>query len=144
MKIFHMSKTQVTELLGGQKVIGNPKDLAKLAEEGLPKQALIVFMEKSNLDENRLFAYLDITKRALTNYKPQEKLRLYISDRLIHLAELYAKGKELFNSTENFNEWLNRPSVDLSGEKPIEFIHTRKGIDELLHVLGRIEHGVLA
>jgi putative toxin-antitoxin system antitoxin component (TIGR02293 family) len=139
-----MNKTQITELLGGQKVIGNPKDLSSLAEEGVPKQALIVFMEKSNLDERRLFAYLDITKRALTNYKPQEKLRLYISDRLIHLVELYAKGKELFNSIEDFNEWLNRPSVDLSGEKPIEFIHTRKGIDELLHVLGRIEHGVLA
>lgn len=139
-----MNKTQVTELLGGKKVVGNPKDLDTLAEEGLPMKALIVFMEKSNLDENRLFTYLDITKRALANYKPQEKLRLYVSDRLIHLAELYAKGNELFNSTESFNEWLNRPSIDLFGEKPIEFIHTRKGIDELLHVLGRIEHGVLA
>lgn len=139
-----MDKNQITEFLGGQKVVGRTTDLSQLAEEGLPKQALIVFMEKSNLDENRLFAYLDITKRALTNYKPQEKLRLYISDRLIHLAELYAKGNELFNSTDSFNEWLNRPSVDLMGEKPIEFIHTRKGIDELLHVLGRIEHGVLA
>jgi len=137
-------KNNVTELLGGQKVVGNPKDLTRLAEEGLPKQALVSFMEKSNLDETRLFTYLDITKRALTNYKPKEKLRLYISDRLIHLAELYAKGNELFNSTDEFNEWLNRPSIDLGGEKPIDFIHTRKGIDELLHVLGRIEHGVLA
>jgi putative toxin-antitoxin system antitoxin component (TIGR02293 family) len=136
--------SKITEFLGGQKVVGRNTDLSQLAEEGLPKQALIVFMEKSNLDESRLYAYLDITKRALTNYKPQEKLRLYISDRLIHLAELYAKGNELFNSTESFNDWLNRPSIDLIGEKPIEFIHTRKGIDELLHVLGRIEHGVLA
>jgi putative toxin-antitoxin system antitoxin component (TIGR02293 family) len=136
--------SKITEFLGGQKVVGRNTDLSQLAEEGLPKQALIVFMEKSNLDESRLYAYLDITKRALTNYKPQEKLRLYISDRLIHLAELYAKGNELFNSTDSFNEWLNRPSIDIMGEKPIEFIHTRKGIDELLHVLGRIEHGVLA
>jgi putative toxin-antitoxin system antitoxin component (TIGR02293 family) len=136
--------SKITEFLGGQKVVGRNTDLSQLAEEGLPKQALIVFMEKSNLDESRLYAYLDITKRALTNYKPQEKLRLYISDRLIHLAELYAKGNELFNSTDSFNEWLNRPSIDIMGEKPIEFIHTRKGIDELLHVLGRIEHGVPA
>lgn len=139
-----MSDSQITELLGGQKVLGKPKDLSDLAEEGLPKQALIFFMQKSNLDENRLFSYLDVTKRTLANYKPKERLRLYISDRLIHLAELYAKGKELFNSLESFNEWLNRPSIDLVGEKPINLVQTRRGIDEILRVLGRIEHGVLA
>jgi len=137
-------KERIAELLGGQKVVGRTKDLAVLAEEGLPKQALIVFMQKSNLDENRLFSYLDVTKRTLANYKPNEKLRLYISDRLLHLAELYAKGKDLFNSMEGFNEWLNRPSIDLGGEKPIDLIQTRKGIDDLLRVLGRIEHGILA
>jgi putative toxin-antitoxin system antitoxin component (TIGR02293 family) len=139
-----MSNDQITELLGGQKVLGKPKDLSNLAEEGLPKQALIFFMQKSNLDERRLFSYLDVTKRTLANYKPKERLRLYISDRLIHLAELYAKGKELFNSLESFNEWLNRPSIDLVGEKPINLVQTRTGIDEILRVLGRIEHGVLA
>lgn len=139
-----MSSIRLSEFLGGEKVVGKVKDLTALAEEGLPKQALIVFMQKSNLDETRLFSYLDVTKRALANYKPHEKLRLYISDRLIHLAELYAKGKELFNSTEGFNEWLNRPSIDLEGQKPVELIQTRKGIDELLTILGRIEHGVLA
>src|SRR5690606_26314187 len=115
-----------------------------LATEGLPKQALVIFMQKINLDERRLFSYLDVTRRTIDNYKPHERLRLYISDRLIHLAELYAKGKELFDSFENFNEWLNRPSVELVGEKPIDRIHTRKGVDELLQVLGRIEHGRLA
>lgn len=139
-----MSNTKITELLGGRKVVGQPKDLAELAEEGLPKQALIIFMKKSHLDENRLFSYLDVTKRTLANYKPQEKLRLYISDRLIHLAELYAKGKELFNSLDGFNEWLNRPSIDLAGERPVHLIQTRKGVDDLLHILGRIEHGILA
>lgn len=139
-----MEDRKITDLLGGTRILGKPKDLTHLAEEGLPKQALVFFMEKINLDERRLFSYLDVTRRTLDNYKPRERLRLYISDRLIHLAELYAKGKELFDSFENFNEWLNRPSVDLAGEKPVERIHTRKGVDDLLNVLGRIEHGVLA
>jgi putative toxin-antitoxin system antitoxin component (TIGR02293 family) len=138
-----MEEQNIKSLLGGSKVVGRAKDLNALAEEGLPKQALIFFMQKVNLDERRLFSYLDVTKRTLDNYKPTEKLRLYISDRLIHLAELYAKGKELFDSFQNFNEWLNRSSVDLKGQKPIELIHTRKGVDDILHVLGRIEHGIL-
>jgi putative toxin-antitoxin system antitoxin component (TIGR02293 family) len=139
-----MSETQIKELLGGTKIVGKSKNLAGLAEAGLPKQALIFFLKKSNFEERRLYSYLDVTKRAMDNYKPHEKLRLYISDRLIHLAELYAKGKELFDSFAHFNEWLNRPSIDLGGGKPIDSIQTRKGVDELLTVLGRMEHGILS
>jgi putative toxin-antitoxin system antitoxin component (TIGR02293 family) len=138
-----MEDQHIKDLLGGSRVVGKSKDLASLAEEGLPKQALLFFMQKVNLDERRLFSYLDVTKRTLDNYKPKQRLRLYVSDRLIHLAELYAKGKEIFQSFENFNEWLNRPSIDLGGHKPMEMIQTRKGIDDILHVLGRIEHGIL-
>ena len=108
-----MSNTQITELLGGVKIVGKSKDLTEIVEAGLPKRALIFFLKKSNLEERRLYSYLDVTKRALENYKPHEKLRLYISDRLIHLAELYAKGKELFDSFDHFNEWLDRPSIRL-------------------------------
>lgn len=139
-----MKEKGIKQLLGGPKVLGPEKDLTSLAEQGLPKQALIIFMQKVHLDERRLFSYLDVTRRTIDNYKPNERLRLYISDRLIHLAELYVKGKEIFDSFENFQSWLNRPSVDLGGDKPIDRIQTRQGIDELLHVLGRIEHGILA
>lgn len=139
-----MTENQIKQLFGGARILGSAKDLNHLAAEGLPKQALVVFMQKINLDERRLFSYLDVTRRTIDNYKPHERLRLYISDRLIHLAELYVKGKEIFDSFENFQFWLNRPSVDLGGDKPIDRIQTRQGIDELLHVLGRIEHGILA
>jgi len=119
------------DFLGGQKILGKSKSLSVLAEKGLPKQSLVFFLRKSRLDEKRVFRYLDVTKRTLDNYKPEERMRLYISDRLIHLAELYAKGKELFNGIDGFTEWLNLPSIDLEGEKPIDQIHSRKGIDEL-------------
>jgi putative toxin-antitoxin system antitoxin component (TIGR02293 family) len=139
-----MAESEVIALLGGRKVIGKYGSLSSMAEAGLPKQALVFFLKTSHLDEKRLFKYLDVTKRNLDNYGPEERMRLYISDRLIHLAELFAKGKEVFGSLENFSEWLNLPSIDLQGEKPINSIQTRKGVDELLSVLGRLEHGILA
>ncbi|MBI1768995.1 MAG: DUF2384 domain-containing protein [Bacteroidetes bacterium] len=139
-----MPENTTIDLLGGQKILGKSKNLSTLAEKGLPKQSLVFFLRKSRLDEKRVFRYLDVTKRTLDNYKPDERMRLYISDRLIHLAELYAKGKELFNGIDGFSEWLNLPSIDLNGEKPIDQIHSRKGIDDLLDILGRIEHGILA
>src|SRR5258706_7639354 len=110
-----MRNAQITDVLGGIKIVGKSKDLSDLAEAGLPKQALILFLKKSNLDQRRLYSYLDVTNRPLDNYKPHEKLRLYISDRLIHLAQAYAKGKELFHSFDHFNDWLHRPSIDSGG-----------------------------
>ncbi|MBX2967707.1 MAG: DUF2384 domain-containing protein [Cyclobacteriaceae bacterium] len=139
-----MHDQETIKLLGGQGILGKEKSLSHIAEKGLPKQALMFFLSKSRLDEKRIFRYLDVTKRTLDNYKPEERMRLYISDRLIHLAELYAKGGEIFKSIDSFTEWLNLPSIDLNGERPIEQIQSRKGIDNLLEILGRIEHGILA
>ncbi len=93
-----MKSTATINLLGGRKVLGNTVNLSTLAELGLPKQSLVFFIRESKLDEKRIFRYLDVTKRTLDNYKSEERMRLYISDRLIHLAELYAKGKELFKN----------------------------------------------
>jgi putative toxin-antitoxin system antitoxin component (TIGR02293 family) len=132
------------KLLGGSKLLGKFDSLTALAQKGLPKQSLVFFLKQSQLDEKRVFLYLDVTKRTLDNYQPKERMRLYISDRLIHLAELFAKGKELFNSLDGFTEWLHSPSIDLEGEKPIDQIHTRKGVEDLLTILGRLEHGILA
>lgn len=139
-----MQNKEVFQLLGGKDVFGKVTDLSTLAEDGLPKRSLVHFLKKSRLDEKRVFRYLDVTKRTLDNYRPEERMRLYISDRLIHLAELFAKGNEVFNGMEGFTEWLHLPSIDLNGETPVNHIHTRKGIDDLLTILGRIEHGILA
>lgn len=142
-KIYSMDIDTIN-LLGGSKVLGKFDNLTTLAKKGLPKQSLIFFIKQSRLDEKLIFSYLDVTKRTLDNYQPTERMRLYISDRLIHLAELFAKGKELFNGVDGFTEWLHLPSIDLEGEKPINLIYTRKGVEDLLTVLGRLEHGILA
>lgn len=139
-----MPERNILSFLGGARTLGKSRGLARLAAEGLPKKALMAFLRESRIEEIRLFRYLDVTKRSLDNYGPDERMRLYISDRLIHLAELYAKGKEVFGSIDNFGEWLHNPSIDLQGQQPIDHIHTRKGVDELMNILGRLEHGILA
>jgi uncharacterized protein (DUF2384 family) len=50
----------------------------------------------------------------------------------------------VWGSIDNFNYWLNSPSVDLKGEKPIDLVHSRHGLELVDDVLGRIEHGIPA
>jgi putative toxin-antitoxin system antitoxin component (TIGR02293 family) len=49
----------------------------------------------------------------------------------------------LFNgNVELAYEWLNKPNDTLKGATPMEHIHTEKGMSEVEHLIGRIEHGV--
>src|SRR5215813_587551 len=72
-----MESAVIISLLGGKKMLGNTENLSALAEIGLPKQSLVFFLRLSRLDEKRVFRYLDVTKRTLDNYKPEERMRLY-------------------------------------------------------------------
>ena len=115
-----------------------------LAIQGLKKSAVDHFLKESKLRPSIFYRYLDITPRALGNYRANQALRLYLTDRILDLAKLYAHGMIVFGSTDNFNYWLNAPSIDLQGEKPIDLIHSRHGLDLVDDVLGRIEHGIPA
>lgn len=119
-------------------------DLSELAIQGLKKSAVAHFLKTSKLRPSIFYRYLDITPRALGNYRANQALRLYLTDRILDLAKLYAHGLIVFGSTDNFNYWLNAPSVDLNGEKPIDLIHSRHGLEYVDDVLGRIEHGIPA
>jgi putative toxin-antitoxin system antitoxin component (TIGR02293 family) len=119
-------------------------DFSALAIQGLKKSAVDHFLKASKLRPSIFYRYLDITPRALGNYRANQALRLYLTDRILDLAKLYAHGLMVFGSTDNFNYWLNAASIDLGGEKPIDLIHSRHGLEYVDDVLGRIEHGIPA
>jgi putative toxin-antitoxin system antitoxin component (TIGR02293 family) len=117
---------------------------SEVAIQGLKKSAIDHFLKESKLRPSIFYRYLDITPRALSNYRANQALRLYLTDRILDLAKLYAHGMVVWGSIDNFNYWLNSPSVDLKGEKPIDLIHSRHGLELVDDVLGRIEHGIPA
>jgi putative toxin-antitoxin system antitoxin component (TIGR02293 family) len=119
-------------------------DFSELAIHGLKKSAVEYFLKTSKLRPSIFYRYLDITPRALGNYRANQVLRLYLTDRILDLAKLYAHGLIVFGSTDHFNYWLNSASVDLNGEKPIDLIHSRHGLEYVDDILGRIEHGIPA
>jgi putative toxin-antitoxin system antitoxin component (TIGR02293 family) len=122
----------------------NTPALSDLAIQGLKRSAVDHFLKTSKLRPSIFYRYLDITPRALGNYRANQALRLYLTDRILDLAKLYAHGYAVFGSIENFNYWLNSASVDLKGEKPIDLIHSRHGLEIVDDILGRIEHGIPA
>lgn len=118
--------------------------LSQIVDEGLTRGALETLLEKSKLSSVVLFKYLDITARAIQNYGHKDILKTSVSDRLIDIAALYAHGVNVFGSTDNFNYWLQNPSVDFDGKIPLTRLRSSQGLKEVENVLYQIEHGIPA
>lgn len=116
--------------------------LTEVAKEGLTRKAIDELKEQTQLDDQTLYNYLDITQRAIQNYSSRKKLKVSLTDRILDLARLYATGLDVFLTTDEFNRWLRIPSVDFEGEKPISLLDSTQGIKEIESVLFRIQHGI--
>jgi putative toxin-antitoxin system antitoxin component (TIGR02293 family) len=58
-------------------------------------------------------------------------------------SEIICQGINVFESTDRAAIWLASPAFGLQGRVPLDVATTPKGRDEVLNLLGRIDHGVL-
>ncbi len=115
---------------------------SKLAVEGISKQAFEHFKQKALLDYNQLSDLLSVARNTLINKKGTETFDIYISEKLISLAEVYTHGFDVFGDEKAFISWLNTPNTALGMVTPFSMLQTQYGRQEVHHVLGRIEWGV--
>lgn len=134
------------EILGGYKYIKKPiesnLDLIRISKNGIKKQMFQALLENTSLTANEIAEYLHISLRSIQRQK--NSFSVPISERILKIASLYAKGYEVFGNKENFKTWLESPNVALGEKKPKEFLSHIFGIEMLLDEIGRIEHGILA
>lgn len=111
-------------------------------KNGISKEELEGLKNKSGLDYDTLAAILNVTKATLHNKKGKEKFDQYISERIFLLADLYSYGYEVFVDEERFNQWMKTANRSLGNAKPLSLLDTLYGIEEVKHLIGRIEYGV--
>lgn len=111
---------------------------------GVPKKALDNILEMSGLSIQEISQIMGTSDRTLRRYTAGQKLNPEQSERVIELAKLYSRGKEVFESMENFKTWMNSPVPALGNKLPKTFLDTSMGIEMLMDEIGRIEQGVFA
>jgi putative toxin-antitoxin system antitoxin component (TIGR02293 family) len=141
-----MSSPSVEDLLGGAKLLGftinSNLDLFEAGRRGIPKKALLHLAERLNLSLKVLAELVHVTERTLQRKRDQEVLSKPVSEQALQLAEVYARGEEVFGAEEKLNSWLRQPNLALGGHPPLELLSSRFGAEMVLDELGRIEHGV--
>ncbi len=88
--------------------------------------------------------FLNIHIRTLQRYK-LEKNHIYKStqsERIFELAEVISLGNLVFDTPDDFKNWLITPSVYLGREKPINLLDNSYGKDLIITELNRIEYGI--
>lgn len=143
-----MALTNVAEILGGENVLQHPLhnrlDLITLTQKGVTKEALLHLARFLACSLHDLVELLPVTERTLQRYAPGQPLNQVVSEHILQLAEVAARGMEVFGEKESLLAWLHHPNAALGHHTPLSLLRTRFGVEMVLDALGRLEHGVVA
>ena len=112
--------------------------------DGVPVGFLDDLKETLEITETQLAAAVGIARRTLVRRrKGQEVLRLGEADRATMLAKVFNMALSYFDDNrEHAIEWLKFPNPALGGETPLERADTAIGKEDVVDLIGRMEHGI--
>ena len=140
-----MKYSTIRKILGGSNNIPQLEsgfDLIKLSQTGITKKSLLAFSRYSNISILQLHDFLPLSIRTIQRYKPTDHFNPTVSEQVIHMAEVFAKGEEVFEDKDKFFSWLNFPNSAFDAKKPISLLSSIIGREMVMNELGRIEHGI--
>ena len=141
-----MHLEQVEKILGGEKIIGkkidSKMDLFELGRDGITKKAISHLAAYLSLSWKEMAGLLPVTERTLQRYSSEQHFNSAVSEQAIHIAEVLAKGTDVFQDKNKLSTWLNTPHKVFHGKTPFAMLNSRFGMEMVLEELGRIEFGV--
>ena len=104
---------------------------------GWLRQALAV-------SDNRLSGIIRVSQRTIKRRLRDGRFHPDESERLVRVARLTERAREVLGDLESAREWLKSPQFALGGEIPLQYADTEPGAQVVEDVLGRLEHGIPA
>ncbi len=141
-----MQLALVGDILGGEKTLGkkieNKMDVVELVRTGVTKSAVSNLAQYLSLSMKQIADLLPVTERTLLRYTNQKNLTQPVSEQVLHIAGVTAKGVDVFEDKAKFIMWLHTPHKVFSGKTPYTLLNSSFGAELVLEELGRIEFGV--
>jgi putative toxin-antitoxin system antitoxin component (TIGR02293 family) len=135
-------------LLGGRGVLQvTPRsslDWVSVIRRGISPAAVDSLTKFIRVTQSELARALGIPERTLARRKKEGVLNSEESAKLVRLARVVERAKDVFEDFEASLNWLKSPNAALSGATPLSLLDTDIGAESVLDTLGRIEHGVFA
>jgi putative toxin-antitoxin system antitoxin component (TIGR02293 family) len=141
------AEVQVTELLGGKRVLGRVAETADLLQAvrgGLPYASLEALTEKLGLEASVVGAVVGIPERTLARRKHERQLSPIESDRLYRLAYVTHVASAVLGGVDAARRWLARANRSLAGATPMSLLDTDLGCRQVEDALIRLNYGMYA
>jgi len=98
--------------------------------------------ELSGLKDDIISKWLNITTRTYRTYKTKNvSLKDNTKEHIVLLLSLYKHGLDVFNTKEEFEQWLTTPNFLLDSKAPMDFLDTISGLKFIDNRLTAIEFG---
>lgn len=120
----------------------NDLELIQLARRGVSKKTLLKLAEYGSISLKTLAQLLPVSERTIQRYKESDTFSTDVSEHLLLIAKVIAKGYEVFNSREDLHNWLHAPLISLGRRTPLSLLDTSFGAQLVIDTLGRLEHGI--
>ena len=112
---------------------------------GLPTRFLDSLKDALEMTETQLAATVGIARQTLVRRRRQGVLRRDEGDRAAMIARMFNMALSYFDGNrEHALDWLKYPNPALAGETPLERADTAIGAEEVIDLIGRLEHGIPA
>lgn len=116
--------------------------LIRQLKAGLPVESFDDLRNHLDLSDNALAQIVQIPKRTLGRRRVKGRFNTDESERVLRLTQVYEMAADVFGSSEKAKRWLKKPARGLGGRIPLEYADTYIGANEVVKLLGRIDHGI--
>jgi putative toxin-antitoxin system antitoxin component (TIGR02293 family) len=134
---------QYATLIGVQaRTLGS---LIQKVENGLPYTAFERLVKLLNSSASEVADLLRIPHRTLNRRKKSGFLTHEESERILRMSRIVNAAFNLYEGRqESAISWLRKENRALGGETPLSMSGTEIGSEEVLNLIGRLEHGVFS
>ena len=110
---------------------------------GLPASFLDRLKDALEVTETQLASVVGIARQTLGRRRGQGVLRRDEGDRAAMVAKVYNTALSYFDGNrEHALDWFKHPNPALAGEMPLERADTATGAEDVIDLIGRLEHGI--
>lgn len=135
------SADDLTQLLGFE--LSSTPELIGAVRRGLPYSVFERVQESLGVSAKSLTALIGVPVRTLHKRRHEGRFSSEESDNLLRVVRVASKTFDFFTEPAAARAWLRAPEMALDGDTPLSLLDTEMGAQEVLRLLGQLEHGVL-
>jgi putative toxin-antitoxin system antitoxin component (TIGR02293 family) len=138
--VFHVEKG-IKDYWAKLDIPSRGQDLLEAVNAGLKVETLDKFIAVIGVDTKRAVKMLRIRPRNSL----KDRLSVQESDRVVMAAKAFKAAIDLFEGDEEkARHWMSRPARGLGGKVPESLLGTSSGVEAVMDLIERLEHGVVA